>query len=55
MFQNINEETIDFDSKSTRNNKEKVNIFANIFTKNNIALYLLSFMLSVVFVLTYID
>ncbi len=46
MFQNINEETIDFDSKNTRSDKEKVNILSNVFTKNNIALYLVSFMLS---------
>ena len=48
MFQNINEETIDYDSKNTRDDKEKVNIFANIFTKNNIVLYLVAFMLSFV-------
>ena len=48
MFQNINEDTINYDSKNTRNDKEKVNIFANIFTKNNIVLYLVAFMLSFV-------
>lgn len=48
MFQNINEETINIDSKNTRSDREKVNIFANIFTKKNIVLYLVSFMLSFV-------
>ncbi len=48
MFQNINEDTIEFDSKNTRNDKNKVNIFGNVFAKNNIALYLVSFMLSFV-------
>ena len=48
MFQNINEDTINYDSKNTRNDKERVNIFANIFTKNNIVLYLVAFMLSFV-------
>ena len=48
MFQNINEDTINIDSKNTRSDREKVNIFANIFTKKNIVLYLVSFMLSFV-------
>ena len=48
MFQNINEDTIDYDSKNTSENKSKVNIFANVFTKDNIVLYLVSFMLSFV-------
>lgn len=49
MFQNINEDTIDFDSKNeTRKDINKVNIFSNIFTKDNIVLYLVSFMLSFV-------
>ena len=48
MFQNINEDTINIDSKNTRDDREKVNIFANIFTKRNIVLYLVSFMLSFV-------
>ena len=48
MFQNINEDTIDLDSKSTSNNTNKVNIFSNVFTKDNIVLYLVSFMLSFV-------
>ena len=49
MFQNINEDTIDFDSKNeTRKDINKVNIFSNVFTKDNIVLYLVSFMLSFV-------
>lgn len=48
MFQNINEDTIDLDSKNTSNNTNKVNIFSNVFTKDNIVLYLVSFMLSFV-------
>ena len=48
MFQNINEDTINIDSKNTRNDRERVNIFVNIFTKKNIVLYLVSFMLSFV-------
>lgn len=48
MFQNINENTIDLDSKNTNNNTNKVNIFSNVFTKDNIVLYLVSFMLSFV-------
>ena len=45
MFQNINENTIDLDSENT---SKKVNIFANVFAKNNLILYLVSFMLSFV-------
>ncbi len=48
MFQNINESVIDIDNKNTRNNKDKVNILSQVFTKNNIILYLVSFMLSFV-------
>ena len=49
MFQNINEDTIDFDSENeTRKDINKVNIFSNVFTKDNIVLYLVSFMLSFV-------
>lgn len=47
MFQNLNENTIDIESKKEEA-KEKVNIFANVFTKNNILLYIVSFMLSFV-------
>ena len=48
MFQNISEDTINIDDESTRDNKQRVNIFANVFTKNNIVLYIVSFMLSLV-------
>ena len=48
MFQNISEDTINIDNESTRDNKQRVNIFANVFTKNNIVLYIVSFMLSLV-------
>ena len=48
MFQNINENTIDFDNQHTRNNKDKFKIFSQVFTKDNIVLYLVSFMLSFV-------
>lgn len=48
MFQNINEDTIETNSKNTRDEKSKINIFSKIFTKENIALYLVSFMLSLV-------
>lgn len=48
MFQNINENTIDFDSKNTIEKEHKVNIFSNVFAKNNIILYIVSFMLSLV-------
>lgn len=48
MFQNINENTIEFENKNTRGDKQKVNIFSNVFTKSNIVLYLVSFMLSLV-------
>lgn len=47
MFQNINENMIEFDS-SNDTNKNKVNIFSNVFAKNNIILYIVSFMLSLV-------
>ena len=46
MFQNINENTIDIESKKEEN--KNINIFANVFTKNNILLYIVSFMLSFV-------
>lgn len=48
MFQNINENTIEIESKNTRSDKNKVNIFLNVFNKENIALYLVSFLLSLV-------
>lgn len=48
MFQNINEDTINFDSKDANNNTSKVNIFSNVFTQDNMVLYIASFMLSFV-------
>lgn len=48
MFQNINEDTIEIDNENTRNAKSKINLFSKVFTKENIALYLVSFMLSLV-------
>ena len=48
MFQNINEDTININNENTRDNKQGVNIFANVFAKNNIVLYVVSFMLSMV-------
>ena len=49
MFQNINENTIDLDSKNeNKKSKNKLNIFSNVFTKDNIVLYIVSFMLSFV-------
>ena len=48
MFQNINEDTININNENTRDNKQGVYIFANVFAKNNIVLYVVSFMLSMV-------
>lgn len=48
MFQNINEDTIEIDGKNTREAKHKINLFSKVFTKENIAIYLVSFMLSLV-------
>lgn len=48
MFQNINEDTIDLNKNNARDNKEKINIFTNVFNKKYIILYLVSFMLSLV-------
>ena len=47
MFQN-NENTININNKGIRGNKEKVNLFSNVFDKNNSILYIVSFMLSLV-------
>ena len=47
MFQNINEDTININNENTRDNKQGVNIFANV-AKKNIVLYVVSFMLSMV-------
>ena len=50
MFQNLSEDTIDLKSQDTMGNEEKnrVNIFANVFRKENIAIYIVAFMLSFV-------
>lgn len=48
MFQNINEDTININNENTRDNKQGVNIFVNVFAKKNIVLYVVSFMLSMV-------
>ena len=48
MFQNINENTININSKNKRNDNSRVNMFSNVFAKNNIPLYIVSFMLSFV-------
>lgn len=49
MFQNINEDTIDLDSKNeNKKSTNELNIFSNVFTKDNIVLYIVSFMLSFV-------
>lgn len=49
MFQNIDESTINIkNQKDKRNYKEKLNIFSNIFAKENIVLYIISFMMSFV-------
>lgn len=47
MFQNINQDTININNRNERNGS-RVNIFSNVFAKNNIALYIVSFMLSLV-------
>ncbi len=45
MFQNINENTIEIEQEEKT---KSVNIFSNVFAKENIAIYLISFMLSLV-------
>lgn len=47
MFQNINENTIDLEQEPKRKIRDMA-IFTNLFTKDNIALYIVSFMLSFV-------
>lgn len=44
MFQNINEDTINVQKSDVK--QRGINIFSNVFTKQNIALYIVSFMLS---------
>ena len=50
MFQNLNEDTIDLNSKNRVRDEEKnkFNIFAKVFTKENIVIYIVAFMLSFV-------
>ena len=50
MFQNLSEDTIDLKNQDTIGSEEKnkLNIFANIFKKENIAIYIVAFMLSFV-------
>lgn len=48
MFQNIDENTIDWNSKNEKKINTKSKIFTQIFVKENIALYIVSFMLSLV-------
>ena len=40
MFQNINEDTIDLDSKNeNKKSTNELNIFSNVFTKDNSFIY----------------
>ena len=51
MFQNLSEDTIDFNSGNNLNSNEeknKFNILGNVFTKENIVVYIVAFMLSFV-------
>ena len=36
MFQNITEDTIEIDSKNTREAKHKINLFSKVFTKESL-------------------
>ena len=47
MFQNINENAINM-GKQKLKYEEKINIFSNIFLKKNIAIYIISFLLSLI-------
>ena len=47
MFQNINEDTIEINNK-TEKAKRNVNIFSNVLTKENLAIYVVAFMMSLV-------
>ena len=47
MFQNINEETIEINNKAEKA-KRNVNIFSNVLTKENLAIYVVAFMMSLV-------
>ena len=50
MFQNLNESTIDLNDKSNVENEEKnkLNIFSKVFSKENLVIYIVAFMLSFV-------
>lgn len=48
MFQNVNENTINIKNKNIGDDEEKVSILSNIFSKKNVLLYIVSFMLSLV-------
>ena len=47
MFQNINEDSINIDEKEIKK-ENTINIFSNIISKNNIVLYIVAFLLSLV-------
>lgn len=47
MFQNINEDTIEINNKAEKA-KKNVNIFSNVLTKENLAIYVVAFMMSLV-------
>lgn len=47
MFQNINEDTIEINNKAEKE-KRNVNIFSNVLTKENLAIYVVAFMMSLV-------
>lgn len=49
MFQNINDSTIDStDYKENKKEKKKIDLFTNVFAINNIPIYIISFMISMV-------
>ncbi len=49
MFQNINEDTISINKNNNiKTGKRNVNIFSNVFAKENIAIYIVAFMMSLV-------
>ena len=48
MFQNINENTVDSKYANNNGDKNKINIFANVFTLKNIPIYVIALMISMV-------
>ena len=48
MFQNINENILDGKYVKDRREKNKINIFANVFTIKNIPIYIIALMISMV-------